>query len=40
MPTPLVAERSGFANASRLAIIFRKETGEKPTEFRNRHRQR
>ncbi len=40
LPTPAVATASGFANASRLAIIFRKMTGMKPTEYRNKFRKR
>jgi LacI family transcriptional regulator len=40
LPTPNIATASGFANASRLAIIFRKMTGMKPTEYRNRFRKR
>ena len=40
LPTPNIAIASGFANASRLAIIFRKMTGMKPTEYRNKFRKR
>lgn len=35
---PKVAQRSGFPNAERLSVIFRRETGQTPTGFRGRDR--
>ncbi len=38
MPMPKIAARSGFSSAARLAVVFRRETGEPPTAYRQRHR--
>lgn len=35
---PLVAKRSGFSGARRLAVVFKEVVGEAPTEFRSRSR--
>ncbi len=34
LPLPLVARRSGFSNAQRLAVVFRQVTGLTPTAYR------
>jgi LacI family transcriptional regulator len=38
MQMPAVADASGFANAARLSLLFRRETGMTPSEFRHRSR--
>ncbi len=38
MAMPQVADASGFTSATRLGIVFLKEVGEPPTEFRRRTR--
>lgn len=35
-PMPMVAELSGFGDAERLAVVFRRITGRSPTDFRRR----
>jgi LacI family transcriptional regulator len=37
---PQVAQRSGFASAERLSVVFRRETGLTPTAYRQQFRQR
>ncbi|MEX0653460.1 MAG: DNA-binding transcriptional regulator [Phycisphaeraceae bacterium] len=37
---PEVAVRSGFSNAERLSVVFRRETGVTPTDYRRTHRAR
>jgi LacI family transcriptional regulator len=36
LPTPQIAEKSGFSNARRFAVVFRECTGETPSSYRNR----
>jgi len=36
LPMPLIAARTGFGNARRLAVVFRQVTGTTPTRFRRR----
>jgi LacI family transcriptional regulator len=38
LPMPDVAVKSGFANASKLSVAFRTETGQTPSDFRRRFR--
>lgn len=38
LPMPAIAERCGLANAERLSVVFKRETGEAPTAFRERCR--
>ena len=40
MPMPKVAEKSGFADYSRLAVVFKQKTELTPTQYRNQSRQR
>lgn len=35
-PMPMVAELSGFGDAERLAVVFRRVTGKRPSDFRKR----
>ncbi|WP_354587335.1 substrate-binding domain-containing protein [Puniceicoccus vermicola] len=35
-PMPLVAELSGFGDAERLSVVFRRVTGKRPSDFRKR----
>lgn len=35
-PMPLVAELSGFGDAERLSVVFRRVTGRRPSDFRKR----
>ena len=35
-PMPLVAELAGFGDAERLSVVFRRVTGRRPSDFRNR----
>ncbi len=35
-PMPVVAELSGFGDAERLAVVFRRATGRRPSDFRRR----
>ena len=40
LPMPRVAAGAGFLDAARLSAVFRRETGETPTGYRRRHRDR
>ena len=38
LPVANVAERSGFSSSSHLCVVFRRDTGQTPTEFRRQVR--